>query len=214
MPFFSSILVSWLAVVFAFLFHSRAVVFVSYAITNPLIILALYAVIRYSSIGSICSREWYRKMNRLIMVILLLNAPGSIFLHGLGIQYDRFLHFTIGFVFIFAITTLSAPFFVRLHPNKGIDKRRVIMTAVVVVFVGLFAWELTQWSVDQVFGTQLFHDAVQTIVRDTTEDILFGFAGLLLAVLYIHRSKTFWPRLTRSLKEDRFGVKRNPAKPE
>lgn len=213
MPFFGAILVSWVAAVIATLVHAKTVVLVSYWVTNPAIILALYAVTRVPRYRLRITPEWGRLMNWFMIAILVLNAPGSIFLHDLGIQYDRFLHFTAVLVAFPSAMVFLAPIFLRRHPKRSVARKEVLAKTFLTVFVGLFLWEAAQWSVDQLFGTQLYHDATQTITRDAIEDVLFGVAGLTIAAFFLLRSPRFLPGLAGLLKEERLGIKRGPAKP-
>jgi hypothetical protein len=175
-------------------------VWVAYGFINPLI----FSAPRIGFFGSEVIRkrvtsEWLKNIERLGAVLLLINAPGSVYLHGLGIQYDRFLHFAAAALIYFIVLLLLSPFFRQVSSSD--EKVKLLGFVFAVAFFGLFVWEGIQWSSDRLFGTQLFHDVVQPIVQDATEDILFGAAGLLLAMLALKHSKRLWDRfIVRSLK--------------
>ncbi|KAA0206057.1 hypothetical protein EDM68_03545 [Candidatus Uhrbacteria bacterium] len=104
-------------------------------------------------------------------------------------QYDRFLHFVCGVLIPF----LAIPVVAAIR-GKHASRAGTFWIAIGIVFVGLFGFELFQFTSDRVFGTLLFYDQVQSITRDVTEDILFGTAGLVIAAITLWRSKRVWHR--------------------
>lgn len=163
-------------------------IWIPYAFINPAIFFLSRGVYEaFPNVRRRVTKEWVGNLERLGVGLFLINIPGSLYLHGLGIQYDRFLHFTAAaFGFLIAFLVLS-PLFTRLPDKKDMPKALTISG--LVTFVGLFVWEGIQFSSDRLFGTLLFHDAVQPIALDVTEDILFGFAGMLIALLLLRHSR-------------------------
>jgi len=100
------------------------------------------------------------------------------------------LHFTAAILGFFVALLFLSPVFTKLPDKK--DKSRALTISGLVTFVGLFVWEGVQFSSDKLFGTRLFFDVAQPIQIDFTEDILFGFAGLLVALLLSKHSRKIW----------------------
>ena len=149
------------------------------------------------------NKSWYKTLETFGFYILILNAPASLILHSLGFQFDRFLHLS-GVFFITLISFIFAfPHFMR----EGIDtipKPKVIFTTFILGAFFIFGAEFFQFAVDAVFGTKLFSDAAQTVKIDLAEDIIFGFAGLGLALLYLNFS--FYKFLVKFQKTERQGM--------
>lgn len=185
-----AILLCWFAAILGYIKADPAV-WVAYGFLNP--VLFLLPRITYELLPSVRKRltaEWLKNIERVGLGVLLVNIPGSIYLHDLGIQYDRFLHFSAAFLVFFGAFLLLSPVFTKL-PEKS-EKNKALAISSVATFIGLFGMELIQWSSDQLFGTRLFFDVTQRIQQDVTEDILFGFAGLLLALLIFRHSGKVW----------------------
>ncbi len=198
-PFATSVLVAWAGAAVGLLLRAEPVVFVAYGIVNPGLIIAFSQMIRHPKLKPYYSDAWKKIANQWLVIILLLNIPGSVYLHSLGIQYDRFLHYTAAFAALIAILIFFSPIMALRFGTRHLNMWSMLRFAIVATFVGLFLWEGLQWSIDQVFGTQLFHDAVQPITQDATEDVLFGFLGMLTASFYVAKSKRFWKTLQASL---------------
>jgi len=114
--------------------------------------------------------RWLTNVYWITTAMVALNLLGTLWLHAHPFQYDRILHFSIAFLSLVIASHVSSLF--------GYSSK----TAFVIVFAGLFLFEFYQWGSDQLIGTQLFTDSRQAIVRDTFEDIVFGFLGLLAAI--------------------------------
>lgn len=132
---------------------------------------------------------WVLKLETFGALVIIFNAAGSLFFHAHPpeFQYDRLLHFAMG-----AITAVIAGLFFLLAIKKDSryygKKLLLILMSGSVIFVGLFAWELFQYSQDKIFGTRLFYDTMQPIVINFWEDIFFGFIGILAGLFYIHKT--------------------------
>lgn len=113
-------------------------------------------------------------------LIIAFNAPGSLFLHAMGIQYDRVLHFVMGMIVIFAAVTILSAFYEKPEVNK----KQILVWSGVIVLFGLFLFEWWQFTADRLFGSQLFFDTEQNIKTDFWEDILFGTTGLVTGLLF------------------------------
>jgi len=212
MSFATPIILSLLAVFAGYILGAKPVVYWSYGLVNPALMLLLYAASRHREMRRYCSASWLKLTSGVLTIIILLNAPGSVYLHDLGVQYDRFLHFTAAFVALLLLLILLTPLSARRHGTESLDRKKLLQMTFLLLFLGLFLWEGLQWSIDQLFGTRLFFDSTQPIAIDATEDILFGFVGMLLGAVYVVKSKSFWPTLRRSvsLKEERARVKGRP----
>lgn len=176
--------------------NPKPVVWMAYAFVDP-ILFSLPRII-YSSLPAVRARvgmKWIRTVERVGILIILVNAPGSLVLHDLGIQYDRFLHLIVG-----GLVLLATMLVISAMRGFGASRSKTLFISMALVFVGLFGFEALQFTSDRLFGTQLFHDEVQPIVRDVTEDLAFGTLGLSLTALVLSRSKRAWNRF------DAFGV--------
>ncbi len=183
--YLTGILLSWATVIASFWLNPKAVIWIPYGIVNPLLF-SMPRILR-ATIPAVRARvgeEWLRTVEILAALIILVNAPGSLILHDLGIQYDRFLHFICGVLILLIVVPL-----VSAIRGFGASVSVTLWISVTLVFVGLFGFEAFQYSSDRVFGTLLFHDQVQSIERDVMEDIIFGTLGLALTVAALARSK-------------------------
>jgi len=173
--FILAILVSFLAALIEFFGRGFLHVILPYAVVNPILVLLSNFI--FSKIENL-KKSWFIAFNKIIFFIILLNIPGSLFLHDIPFQYDRFLHFVIGFlVFQLAVLVLLIFF--------SSSKIKVILFSILITFIGLFAFEGFQYLNDVIFGTHLFFDTKQNIVLDFWEDITLGSIGLILSAIYI-----------------------------
>jgi hypothetical protein len=150
------------------------VVIVSYGVIVPFLV-----------IGAKFIFEKGRKFELLILFSIIFNAPASLFFHNIGFQYDRFLHFAMGLI--------SAIFLALLLKKRSMPMYLIFS----ILFVGVFAWEGLQFSVDQIFGTKVFFDIVQPIEVDVLEDIVFGLSGVIVGLFYVNKSyeKSLMPKV-------------------
>jgi len=173
--FILTILVSFLAALIEFFGRGFLHVIIPYAVVNPILVLLSNFI--FSKIENL-KKSWFISFNKIIFFIILLNIPGSLFLHDIPFQYDRFLHFGMGFlVFQMSILVLSIFF--------SSSKRKVILFSILITFIGLFAFEGYQYLNDVIFGTNLFFDVKQNIIVDFWEDIFWGSTGIILSAIYI-----------------------------
>lgn len=188
--YFAGLALSWGAAIASLWLNPKPVIWVPYAIVNPLLFsLPRLARALVPAVRVRVGESWLHTVESVAALIILVNAPGSLVLHDLGVQYDRFLHFVCGvLVVLLAVPVISA---IR---GRGASASKTLWISVVIVFVGLFGFEAFQYSSDRIFGTQLFHDQVQTIHQDVTEDIIFGTLGLALSAFVLWRSKRAWRR--------------------
>lgn len=173
---FAPLSLCFLTAAVSFFKSGRDVVTLAYGVINPLLVALPRAA--YHLLPALRARvtfSWVRRLEALSFWLILLNAPGSLFLHDLGIQYDRFLHVSAAAV----VTVILA---VILMPIGQAKK------AGAAACIGVFLWEGIQYGIDRTFGTRLFFDVAQTVMRDASEDILFGFLGIALGIAYL---KTF-----------------------
>lgn len=183
----ASLAVSIITVLIEFLTKGRNIIFISYGIVIPLLILLPRIFLKFDvKIRKTVKFEWVKKIEFFTFFIVLFNAPASLILHDLGFQYDRLLHFIVPFFSLMIFSLLWIP--VMKIKGKEIKKRRFLLYIFAVLFIGLFLWEALQYSIDQLFDTKLFFDAKQEIRTDFLEDIFFGICGLFAAVIYLNYS--------------------------
>jgi len=167
-----------------FFIKNKAVVFISYGFIIPLaLLLPRFFYYFDSKVKKTVNFNWVRKLDFFAFFIVALNAPGSLILHDLNFQYDRFLHFSVGFLSLIIFFFLWLP--VTKIKGGCIPKKQFLIFIFFVLFIGLFFWETLQYITDYLFGTKLFFDLGQNISIDSSEDIFFGFLGLVAAVLYL-----------------------------
>lgn len=166
--------------------QQRAIVWVVYGIINPLILLLPRVIYHHwreirerVAINTIKSMEFFGTL------IIAVNIPGSLFFHDIGVQYDRVIHFFTGVLIVLIASLIIALFYKSPLDNK----KHILKWSGMAVFLGLFLFELLQFTLDKTFGTHLFFDFKQSITVDFLEDILFGTAGLALGLLSIYYRK-------------------------
>lgn len=166
-------LIFWLAIVISIivglygLLTNRMVIFIPYAVINPILFAAITSLKIFENIRG--------KLERLGAVIIFINIPGSLYLHDLGIQYDVPLHFAVGFI-IFSALNYMMPLLLN---NQSWNP---VANVFLVIIAGLI-FEGIQKSSDTLFGTKLFFDASQPIGLDFAIDITMNTLGALTAAI-------------------------------
>ena len=118
------------------------------------------------------------------MVFLVLAGAGSIYLMYDKLPgWDRFVHYFSGVV-LGAIGYTGTSYLLR---RRGLPQDRVILLLAAFVFTGMCAgaWEIGEFSADQLFGMEVQHGNT-----DTMGDIICGFLGGLtfcLGLLLVQR---------------------------
>lgn len=176
------------AVVDFFVEGTPTIVFYSYAFVVPLIVLVPHVLyVANRRFRERISESWLSWIDRFMFGVIIVNIPGSIYLHDAGIQYDRFIHFGSAFgsflLFVFLFIAFCHSF-----TNISIRAGRILGISFFALFIGLFLWEGFQFKLDQLIGTRLFFDEAQSIDVDFWEDILFGLLGLVAALFYANHS--------------------------
>lgn len=163
---------------------NKGIVIISYGLVIPLALLLPRFFYYFDlKIKKTVNFKWVKKIDFFAFFIVLFNTPGSLLLHDLDFQYDRFLHFTVPFFALIIFFLLWLPV-IKIRCNK-VKKRDFLLIVFIIVFISLFFWEAVQYSIDQTFGTKLFFDKSQDIRIDFLEDIIFGLLGLTLGLLYL-----------------------------
>lgn len=148
---------------------ARGVVAIPYAFINPLVLFLITSWKKFEPIK--------RHLEVLGGLIVFLNIPGSVYLHGLGIQYDIVLHFFVSFVSLQAVYLILP----LLLNNPKIPRT----TAAIVTVVGGLAFEGIQKLSDLLFGTNLFFDVAQSSRMDFVIDVLTNILGTTVGVVYL-----------------------------
>ncbi len=176
-----SLLICFGATMYEFLHGDELLIKISYGIVIPLLILIpRFVLIRNTQFKNLVGINWLRDVEFILVFILLFNTPASLFWHDMDFQYDRFLHFMIGFLLV-PLLALLLRSILEFFGDK-ISKRKLPWLTFVLLLVALFIWEWYQFSLDNMFGTKTFSDSTQLIVVDFWEDILFGFLGAVLGL--------------------------------
>lgn len=181
-----SLITSLVAALIGLLLQKKAVVVVSYGVIIPLVLFLPRFFYRFDfKVRNIVNFKWVEKLEFSSFFIVIFNALGSLILHNLNFQYDRFLHFSVAFLSFMIFFLLWLPV-VRIK-NKKIEKRNFLVFVLITLFVTLFLWEALQYNIDLLFNTKLFFDYSQPIEIDFSEDIFFGLLGLAAALIYSNR---------------------------
>lgn len=177
------IIISLLTSVYELLTQQRGVVWIMYGFVNPLLILFPRIIYyRWSWIRERTTVALIKRIEFLGALIIIVSVPGSLFFHDVGVQYDRFIHFSTGILLVFMASVIASAF----YENHSDNKKHILKWSGIAVFIGFFLFELFQSYMDMIFGTHLFFDLKQDIVIDVTEDILFATFGLVLGLLAIY----------------------------
>lgn len=181
-----SVFITLLTAAFELFNGHRGVVIIPYAMIVPLVLItprALHARV----FSAVTTQRWLRRMETIQLLILMLNAPASLWFHSWGFQYDRFLHFWVGVLCVPWAYLLFGALRRRWFPRYEFRFARFALVVSIIGIVGVFAWELYQHTVDMLFGTRLFYDSKQPIEVDFWEDVIFGLMGML-GGLYLVRT--------------------------
>lgn len=164
-------------------FRGLTIVSVGYGIVVPTLLSIPLILFFVNSNLQRTGSKTIKKIYHSCLWLIIVNAPGSLILHKMGIQYDRFLHFVVAFLVV-PLTMLFYSLLMQLLGGGVVNLKRVLKGTFFVVLAGLFLWEGYQYIIDQFFGTTLFFDVIQDIEVDFWEDIFFGFLGLVIGYLY------------------------------
>lgn len=182
-----SLFISIITAAIGFFVQHKGIIWASYGIAIPIaLLLTRFFYYFDSKVKNTVNFKWVRKLDFFAFFIVLFNVPGSLILHDLNFQYDRPLHFSAAFFSMIVFFMLWLP--VVKIKNKEIRKKKFIVFIFVVMFFALLAWESLQYVIDQIFGTELFFDPSQTKIIDSSEDVFFGFLGLITGAFYLNRS--------------------------
>jgi len=165
---------------------------IAYSVVAPFLLLTPRWIYDLSRIRYWVKKNWPDHIGILGIGILYLNIPGQLYFFDKGIQYDYILHF--GAVFLATLIAFSAGMIILKRFNLKITKFRIIFITALIIFIGIFWWEWFQYFKDLKFGTNSFFDHSQTIEIDVATDILFGFVGMALALIWLFYKFEWWYR--------------------
>lgn len=180
-----SILLCWLvAITHSFFRAPEGIVWVPFSIIFPVILAAPRVLYRLSpTLRRRVATHWVTQMERVGLAAVIINVPGVLFFHVQypQFQYDRFLHVGGGFLILWWLALVLAPF------RIAASRRRILTVLSISIFISLFAWEGWQWTQDQIFGSHTFYDYSQPITVDFWEDIGFGAVGMVIGLWSLNR---------------------------
>lgn len=168
------------------LITNQMVIFIPYAIINPALMIAFASLRKIKFVENITLPSWQEKVKLLSIITIVINLPGSIYLHRMGIQYDIPLHIMSSFL-MFLIFSLIYPIIFYLIKRQMPSKKILLLTAFIVIVIGGLAFEGFQKLTDVIFGTHLFFDVVQPIGEDFKTDLLMNLIGAVAGFLYLKR---------------------------
>ena len=154
------------------LYINRPIIYIPYGLINPALFILLTRTNAFSPIR--------KKLELLGAFALLLNIPGTLYLHSLPIQYDIPLHFFIGWI-VFEGLSLIFPI---------LFKRKIGYPILVgTVFLGGLLFEGFQNGLDILVGTNLATDLIQPKWLDFLFDITMNALGALAGAFIKTASK-------------------------
>ena len=168
------------------LITNQMVIFIPYAIINPALMIAFASLRKIKFIQNITLPSWQEKIKLLGIITIIINLPGSIYLHRMGVQYDIPLHIMSSFL-VFLAFSLIYPITFYLIKRRMPSKKILLLTAFIVIAIGGLAFEGFQKLTDMIFGTHLFFDVVQPIGEDFKTDLLMDLIGAAAGFLYLKR---------------------------
>ncbi|MEK7114551.1 MAG: hypothetical protein AAB832_00595, partial [Patescibacteria group bacterium] len=110
---------------------------------------------------------------------LVLNSLGGLGLYQLykiGLEYDKFLHFMVPFLFVMAFSRFGFDWY-----GWSFGKS-IILAAVLVIFGGFF-WELFEFFGDKLLKTEMSGYYGKFIIKDTVWDSAMNFFGVIGGIL-------------------------------
>ena len=168
------------------LITNQMVIFIPYAIINPALMIAFASLRKIKFVENITLPSWQEKVKLLSIITIVINLPGSIYLHRMGVQYDIPLHIMSAFL-VFLAFSLIYPITFYLIKRRMPSKKILLLTAFIVIAIGGLAFEGFQKLTDMIFGTHLFFDVVQPIGEDFKTDLLMDLIGAAAGFLYLKR---------------------------
>lgn len=114
-------------------------------------------------------------LQAVLVVGLVLNSLGALGLfqlYKIGLEYDKFVHFVVPFLFTMALSRFCFDW------HKWSFKKSIILSAVLVILGG-FLWELFEFFGDSLFKTQMLGYYRRFIVKDTVWDLIMNLFGVL-----------------------------------
>lgn len=168
------------------LITNQMVIFISYALINPAVMIAFASLRKIKFVENITLPSWQEKIKSLGAITVLIDLPGSLYLHRIGIQYDIPLHIANSFLVFLAFALIYPVIFYSIK-NALPSKKTILLTAIISIAIGGLAFEGFQKLTDIIFGTHLFFDAVQPISEDFKTDLLMDLIGTAAGFLYIKR---------------------------
>lgn len=116
-----------------------------------------------------------------IALALTLNAIGELYLYQLyrlGLPYDKFLHFTVAFLFVMALANYH-----QMH--YGFSFKKAIVEAVIIVLLCSLLWEVAEYLSDTIFHTKEFGIYGERKFFDTSFDLVSDLAGVISSSLIL-----------------------------
>ncbi|MFW0837604.1 MAG: hypothetical protein ACKKL5_01245 [Candidatus Komeilibacteria bacterium] len=129
-------------------------------------------------------------MELLLGTALIVSSLGYVWLFNEAkwFNFDSYAHFII----VFMLTLLLAIILTiwQHKKNKVRDKKTLIMQTIILVMVGMFAWELFEFIVSTILQIDFYGQIGQPL--DTWYDILAGMASLPISGLLIYKYHDIW----------------------
>lgn len=141
-------------------------------IAIPLLLLPMLAIKIFKANGD---QRFINRLKTSSLVIFYVNSAGTLLLYKYY-EYDQLAHF-ITFVMLTLIFVIS------LKKIAGESFKIITPLIFLVMFIGGAAFELVQFSIDQIFNSTLFYDATQPISMDVLTDIIADSAGAIAGLV-------------------------------
>jgi len=135
----------------------------------------------------ICDREAVTLLRTTILIALLLNGMGELYLYQLykyGFPYDKILHFIVPFLFVIVLTSFAEVRF-------GAGFKYSLIIAAFFVTIGSVAWEFFEYLSDLLFKTTEFGIYGQYKFIDTSFDIIFDILGIFTSIISLNQKEFY-----------------------
>ncbi|PIT90716.1 MAG: hypothetical protein COU22_00605 [Candidatus Komeilibacteria bacterium CG10_big_fil_rev_8_21_14_0_10_41_13] len=169
-----------------FLFFGDYLKVGGYAFSIALIMLPFYIYSYSKRLKNFISLEYIQLIQMVIAIASFFNLLGSLagYYNPTYQGYDKFVHF-INPLMIFCVSPIFVAGFQNFFFSK-ISRWFVIVANFVFIIFGSFVWEFYEYFIDSLFENSHMLGNYGEVYFDTLYDLLYDFAGGLLASIFIY----------------------------
>lgn len=138
--------------------------------------------------------DFFNIFDILACAIFFITTPGNVYLYGHpGAEYDTLAHVLITGVVVIMVAMLFRVGRMALYRAPTSRRGAVIFSVMILVLLWV-VWEAFQKFGDIAWGTHMFYDTDQPILRDLTLDLVADAVGTILGSMILWH---FWDRWSR-----------------